>query len=635
MIRSEKKEYRPDIDGLRAIAVLSVLFFHFFPTILPGGFVGVDVFFVISGFLITRIIWREHDAGTFSFIQFYIRRIRRIFPALILVLVACTVVGWWILFDDEFKQLGNHTMRASVFLSNFVLWREAGYFDEKAELKPLLHLWSLAIEEQFYIIWPGLIWLIRRKLRNPLYWLIGILLVSLFWNFYQSHNDPVHDFYSPLTRFWELIAGASLAVALDTRTVSLNIPQFQASGWVGVLLLLLSMLLCGSVTVYPGLWAVLPVFGALLLIASEGRVLALQNLMTSAIFIWLGEISYALYLWHWPIFSFMRIIEGKTPDIFMRIVGILLSLLLAAITVRYVERYFRTGPIRHRKIIFLLVGMIFIFAWGYTINRTQGYPGRELMDERYVVHPGEIGHDEFLQELHKFHPFQISSVNESSRHHKNPVYCYQSKNNRPADIVLLGDSHAEHLLIGLAQSLSDKNIVFCGFGGLPTTHHPDFSNVVQAVTGKSSSAIVLLAAQWETRLQELPKDQSPVSVLTETAKFISLSGAKVGFIDDIYRFEFDPQRCKYWRPLSGGSVCSSPRKIAEVQFNSYLPVLENVQQNLDAVALVKIRNVLCEHETCSMLANNSLAYRDSHHLSVNGSIYIGRYLGEYISNEFF
>jgi len=206
--------YRPDIDGLRAIAVLSVLMFHGFPDSLPGGFVGVDIFFVISGFLITNIIWSEQLEGKFSIGNFYARRARRIFPALILVLTACAVFGWFILFEDEYKQLGNHILRAGVFLINFQLWKESGYFDAQAELKPLLHLWSLSIEEQFYIIWPLLLGLLIRYCRSPHFWLWAFFAASYIWNIYQSLDDPAQDFYSPLTRFWELTAGGILAISL-------------------------------------------------------------------------------------------------------------------------------------------------------------------------------------------------------------------------------------------------------------------------------------------------------------------------------------------------------------------------------------------------------------------------------------
>ena len=204
-------DYRPDIDGLRAIAVLAVIGFHAFPAWIRGGFVGVDVFFVISGYLISTILLAGMERGSFRFSQFYIRRIRRIFPALIVVLLACMVAGWLVLFSFEYKALGKHVAGSAAFVSNFVLWNEAGYFDKAAETKPLLHIWSLGIEEQFYIVWPLLLYLTWRFRTATLALLLLLLLGSFVLNVHAVGIDPAADFFSPLTRFWELMAGAVLA----------------------------------------------------------------------------------------------------------------------------------------------------------------------------------------------------------------------------------------------------------------------------------------------------------------------------------------------------------------------------------------------------------------------------------------
>ena len=202
-------DYRPDIDGLRAIAVLAVIGFHAFPAWIRGGFVGVDVFFVISGYLISTILLTGMERGSFRFSQFYMRRIRRIFPALIVVLLACMVAGWLVLFSFEYKALGKHVAGSAAFVSNFVLWNEAGYFDKAAATKPLLHIWSLGIEEQFYIVWPLLLYLVWKRKAATLALLLLLLTFSFTFNVLSS--DPAADFYSPLTRFWELMAGAVLA----------------------------------------------------------------------------------------------------------------------------------------------------------------------------------------------------------------------------------------------------------------------------------------------------------------------------------------------------------------------------------------------------------------------------------------
>lgn len=204
-------KYRADIDGLRAIAVLSVVLFHAFPNLAAGGFVGVDIFFVISGFLISSIIMSNLYKGSFSFKEFYARRIKRIFPALILVMVACFAIGWIALLADEYKQLGKHIAGGAGFVSNFLLWSESGYFDSAAETKPLLHLWSLGIEEQFYIAWPLLLWIAWKKRFNLLIIAVAVALISFVLNINIVRSNAAAAFYSPQTRFWELMAGSVLA----------------------------------------------------------------------------------------------------------------------------------------------------------------------------------------------------------------------------------------------------------------------------------------------------------------------------------------------------------------------------------------------------------------------------------------
>ncbi len=213
-MRPTDKTYRPDIDGLRAFAVLAVMGFHAAPSSVRGGFVGVDVFFVISGFLITSIILRDLDAEKFSIKNFYVSRICRIFPALIVMLVATLLIGWLILLPDEFKELGRHIAAAPLFSSNFLLLQESGYFERAAEQKPLLHLWSLSIEEQFYLLWPVTLIALWKSRLNLVY-LIGLIaFVSFELNIYLMQINPSANFYIPLTRFWEILLGALLAVII-------------------------------------------------------------------------------------------------------------------------------------------------------------------------------------------------------------------------------------------------------------------------------------------------------------------------------------------------------------------------------------------------------------------------------------
>lgn len=361
-------KYRPDIDGLRAIAVLSVVGFHAFPFWVKGGFIGVDVFFVISGFLISGIIYENLDKGEFTFREFYARRIRRIFPALIVVMSACLVFGWFSLLTDEYKQLGKHIAGGASFISNFLLWHESGYFDNSAETKPLLHLWSLGIEEQFYIVWPLLLWLTWKRKLNFFAVTLVIALGSFYLNISSIKQDPVAAFYSPLTRFWELMCGGLLAwiiiykkeilsgikLKIDSVFASsiyrdLNIEVEKSnilanlSAFIGLALLALGFAIITKDSTFPGAWALVPVLGASFIIFSGPIAWVNRKILSTKILVWFGLISYPLYLWHWPLLSFARIIENGVPSRSIRISAVVISILLAWLTMKWIEKPFRYG----------------------------------------------------------------------------------------------------------------------------------------------------------------------------------------------------------------------------------------------------------------------------------------------------
>jgi peptidoglycan/LPS O-acetylase OafA/YrhL len=253
--------YRPDIDGLRAIAVVVVVLYHAFPNLLPGGFVGVDIFFIISGYLISSVLFQSIHSNSFSIFDFYSRRIRRIFPALSLVLLATGVFGWFALRADEFAQLGKHIAAGAGFVSNLVLWGESGYFDAAAESKPLLHLWSLGIEEQFYFFFPLVLWAAWKLKQNLLVVTAVIATGSFIWNLYQYSRDTTALFYSPQTRFWELMIGAILAYITVSPTplkklVSDRFSSLRAQ--VGVVFVVLAVVSGAWAGAYPGAWALFP-----------------------------------------------------------------------------------------------------------------------------------------------------------------------------------------------------------------------------------------------------------------------------------------------------------------------------------------------------------------------------------------
>ena len=378
---SYKPVYRSEIDGLRAFAVLSVVAFHAFPNYFKGGFIGVDVFFVISGFLITSHIFEHLDKGHFSFIDFFSRRIRRIFPALILVMTCSLVFGWFVLLSDEFNQLGKHISSSTAFISNFIFASEVGYFDTESELKPMLHLWSLAVEEQFYIFWPLILWITWKIKQNLLLVCLFFMLSSCIINISWVVRFPTEIFFWPFGRFWELLVGSVLAwvvlyksnifSAAKNNTTNKNINlahilyDFYLKGiitFIGIFILLASTFLISEDDPFPSYTAFFPIFGAVLVIIGGNVNPLAKFLLSKRIAVWFGLIRYPLYLWHWPILSYLHIIEGGTPHRNRIILAILFSILFSWITYKFVEKPIRFA--KSNKGLHTLTLCVFIFLIG-------------------------------------------------------------------------------------------------------------------------------------------------------------------------------------------------------------------------------------------------------------------------------
>jgi peptidoglycan/LPS O-acetylase OafA/YrhL len=338
--------YRPDIDGLRAIAVGAVVAFHTFPNIFKGGFVGVDVFFVISGFLISGIIVDDIEEDRFSYLDFYKRRIRRIFPALLVVIAATLIAGWYVLLPDEFQRVGKDLAAGAGFATNFILWDEAGYFDAASETKPLLHLWSLAIEEQFYIVWPLVLGLIWKRQRGLLLATLSIASVSFAYNVFSiEHHHADAAFYSPLSRFWELMLGGVLAYLVRQKAQWLS--GFRSLQCVfGLFLIAISVFFLNKAAAFPGFWALLPTLGAFFVISAGGYNWIGKRILGNPIMVGVGLISYPLYLWHWPILAFAKIVKGRLLTPGDRMMVIIASVALAFLTYRLIERPLRRSPDR-------------------------------------------------------------------------------------------------------------------------------------------------------------------------------------------------------------------------------------------------------------------------------------------------
>jgi peptidoglycan/LPS O-acetylase OafA/YrhL len=373
MLSPPSDRYRSDIDGLRAIAVMLVINFHAFPEAMPGGFIGVDIFFVISGFLITSIIARELARSRFSLVTFYNRRIRRIFPALIVVLGAVLVLGWLWLLPAPYAALSSDVAASAAFSANIALMFQSGYFDVEAAKKPLLHLWSLGIEEQFYLAWP-LILMLAARLRLSLLWIAAAIGVASFAaNVVLIGFDPIATFYLPFTRAWELSAGAVLALAWSRIDQSPRASNRRAVA--GVALIAAALALLNVHRAFPGWWAVLPVVaGALLLSAPMSWIN--RTWLSWQPMVWIGLISYPLYLWHWPLLVMFLTINFDPLTLIDRELILLSSALLAWGTYRFVERPFRFGRPIALKAATLAGAMVIVALAGVIVLRHDGFEFR-------------------------------------------------------------------------------------------------------------------------------------------------------------------------------------------------------------------------------------------------------------------
>ena len=381
-------KYRADIDGLRAIAIIPVVLYHAGIQAFGGGFVGVDIFFVISGYLITAVIASDIRAGRFSLARFYERRIRRIFPALFTVVAASCVAAYFVFMPLDFKRFGASVSAMTLFASNLLFWRQSGYFDAAADLKPLLHTWSLAVEEQFYLLFPIILLLISGLRQNRRRTVIILLaVVSFVCSVWQVAADPTAAFYLPLARAWELLVGSVLALSIvpAIRRRYWN----EAAGILGIGLIAWSVLRFSAETPFPGINALLPCAGAALIIHSgTSQVTLVSRALSTQVAVLIGLISYSLYLWHWPVIVFAKYVSPEELSTTTVAAVLAVATLVALLSWRFVESPFRgAGAVCGRGMLFAgaAAAMVISISIGASIYLGNGWPQRLPPDVRNLA----------------------------------------------------------------------------------------------------------------------------------------------------------------------------------------------------------------------------------------------------------
>lgn len=554
---SENLRYRPDIDGLRAIAVLAVIFFHAGLGV-PGGFVGVDVFFVISGYLISGLILKDLEQDQFSLIDFWSRRVRRIFPALLVMVLFCLGIGWFFLLPADFNQLGQSVVAQTFLVSNVYFWQHSGYFDRLSETMPLLHTWSLAVEEQFYLFFPFfLIALKRLSWRGRLVVTLLVALISLFWCIHESHADATANFYLLPTRAWELLIGA-LALMLSA---SGGTPRWLREG--------VALAACGAIfyaifyynrgTRFPGTTALLPCGGAALLIwANTGATTLTGKILALPPLVFIGLISYSLYLWHWPILVFFKYWILRPLTIWQS--GVLLgtSFVLAVVSWKWVETPFRRRTLCKGRIQILAFGGVasaVLVVLGLIIHEARGIPSRfppRILAYANAAFDRGIQTEVLLDDVRKEKFIKLGD----------------SQVTTPPRFLIWGDSHAR-MILPMLDALCREH----GVQGLAATHslqapllgyelpgkgeeEKAYSDAVMKFIQKRRIPEVILVAAWSSYQPQVPAEFR--ACLEQTLQQLRASGAKVWIMRQVPRPGVDVPRALASYAFFGGKDPRGP-----------------------------------------------------------------------------
>lgn len=636
--------YRPDIDGLRAVAILSVVFYHLDVLPFSGGYIGVDVFFVISGYLITTIIYKDIRNRSFSFLNFYERRIRRIFPALFAVFLITTIVCYFLFLPKDLQTLFQSLVAATLFTSNLLFWKTAGYFGWPAELKPLLHTWSLSIEEQFYIVYPALLLLLSRltyRWTNAL--LAGVALISLFLSEYFLYGQSPSVFYLLHFRAWELLIGGLLAIGLIPAPSWRLLRELMSL--LGLGLIAYSVFKFTDQTIFPGVKALYPCLGAALIIHADsngrtyvGKILSFGPLLA------IGLISYSLYLWHWPLIVLAKYYAIRPLFAIEKMALLGISLLIATFSWRYIERPFRgKSGILSRKWLFGAAGLTMagFVCIGLIGHIEKGFPGR--LPESAV---------EMAEAWFKIRKFDTDCIDVSLDRVDSGQTCKIGNPAGTASFIVWGDSHAFSMAeaIDMAAERSGRSGLLYAHSSCPPLIDVERFNSTERGCGEFNNATrewleknrnirtVFLVARWAISAEGTrygTESGSPVvftpggvkdnprvlkAGLEKTLRFLDDLNIKAVFVNQVPEIGWNVPSTLAREQLFDHSATNLPPTRDAYQKRQYkvASIVYDLTRQY-SFKIVDVAKVMCPQHNCLIEKNGRSLYKDDDHLSVYGA----------------
>jgi peptidoglycan/LPS O-acetylase OafA/YrhL len=626
-------KYRAEIDGLRALAVVPVILFHAGFELFSGGFVGVDVFFVISGYLITTILIEDIENKRFSIVNFYERRARRILPALFFVMLVCIPFAWMWMYASQMKDFSQSLVAVSLFASNVLFWREAGYFDAAAEEKPLLHTWSLAVEEQYYVIFPIFLIIAWRFGKNRVFWMIVVMAaISLLLSEWGWRNKAIANFYLAPTRAWELFAGSIAAFIVQKQGVQKN----NLLATFGLAAIIFSIFLYDETTPFPSVYALVPVLGVVLLVLYADKETFAAKLLSMKGIVGIGLISYSAYLWHQPLFAFARITSEKQPTTVIMSALAVTSIILAFLSWRFIEKPFRHPHIVPRGQIFFaaVIGMGFFISVGYTGHYKDGFSVNNSLNREvdtstltrtdvpiYVIGDSHAGHlISGLESLNKGIVVNMSSAG-----------CIPFRNVDRYDFrfevgacARTMNAHLDSLKVIYEPSI----VILSSMGPVYLDGTPFNGKDYARVTGLGVDLITDYTITNHYTVFEIGMRQTLSELLTNPnlTTIFALDIPELG-IDNGCQSQgkslniFSYELTDFTRSVSTDQ-CSVSRVAYEERARGYKELVFQVLKDFPEIHIFDPTAFFCNLEECNgMLEDFGYLYRDVDHLSTNGSIY--------------